>query len=373
MQSINKKKFSAPLFLYFTLCIAIYIFFVDNLNSSEFEGDIQQNEMIPKDECHTLDRIKNDESISDYRDNYVPCEFRGESAAWIYADIFLLCVFLFGGILAARILNSKRMIFYIGILALFYFGVIRGGCICPIGAVSNITVGMIYPGFCGIGTAIIFLLPLLTALIAGRIFCSCACPIGILQDIFPGKSFFFKKSAFTRKFFWLLPASILILTVSSAIMSGVFLICILDPYKPIFFTGHALFSEFIAWISGKLPEHKIVWACGAAAWGLTGIAFAAGFLLSRPFCRLICPYGVILAAVSKLSLFKRYIVSSGCKNCLACLKVCPVQAIYLDEKSQRLNISNSACIQCGKCSTSCKHNAIKFGASAQSREFNISV
>jgi NAD-dependent dihydropyrimidine dehydrogenase PreA subunit len=47
----------------------------------------------------------------------------------------------------------------------------------------------------------------------------------------------------------------------------------------------------------------------------------------RPFCRFICPYGVILGLFSRVSFFKTKITKKECINCDLCHNACPVDAI----------------------------------------------
>ena len=74
-------------------------------------------------------------------------------------------------------------------------------------------------------------------------------------------------------------------------------------------------------------------------------AVLSSMLIKRPFCRVICPLGLILSFFNRVSLF-RLEVSSACNRCDVCQKLCPVDIkVYEDPNSDQ-------CIRCLDC-TAC--------------------
>ncbi len=63
------------------------------------------------------------------------------------------------------------------------------------------------------------------------------------------------------------------------------------------------------------------------------------------------------AAVCK-DLIEYSVIEELCKGCLACMKVCPANAITGEKKKPHL-ISADICIKCGACFDVCKFNAVK--------------
>ena len=63
-----------------------------------------------------------------------------------------------------------------------------------------------------------------------------------------------------------------------------------------------------------------------------------------------CPGGVCRDLIT-------YIVNDDCTGCLACLKVCPVEAIT-GEKKQKHIIDQDKCDRCGSCYAVCNFDAI---------------
>ena len=161
--------------------------------------------------------------------------------------------------------------------SVIYYGFVRGGCICPVGAAPNAAMGILWPEACGRATSMLFLLPLVAAFFFGRGFCSSACPLGALQHFVSGK----------RCFNWpswssLIPALILFGTVFFALKSMFFLICFLDPYRIIFAQGRVCVSELNEMIFNGAPvEPFLVFAGNWIAWGVFGLALAASYFIPR--------------------------------------------------------------------------------------------
>ena len=63
-------------------------------------------------------------------------------------------------------------------------GLLAGGCICPIGAIQNVTLALFDPTYALPWTvAVIFVLPILFTLFFGRTFCAAVCPLGAVQEL----------------------------------------------------------------------------------------------------------------------------------------------------------------------------------------------
>jgi hypothetical protein len=75
----------------------------------------------------------------------------------------------------------------------------------------------------------------------------------------------------------------------------------------------------------------------------------AGFFISRPACKYICPLGAIAMAFNRISLVRKK-TTENCKGCLSCRNDCPMEVDCRESKD---------CIMCMNCSN-CKFNGIKF-------------
>ena len=80
--------------------------------------------------------------------------------------------------------RSRNGVMLLSIGALAYFGFYRKGCICPIGAIQNVTLSLVDPRYLiSFGVIAFFFLPLVAALLFGRVFCGGVCPLGAVQDL----------------------------------------------------------------------------------------------------------------------------------------------------------------------------------------------
>jgi polyferredoxin len=339
------------LFLVFSQCFSL--FFCEN----SFAGEIPEDQTVGSESLeagrHPTGDINHSEDISVFRDKYLPVEYYPESFDWRVADIIALGFLLFIGSALVFHKRARKNLRIFAFIALLYFGIIRGGCICPVGSVGNLIIGIKYPEAAGVYVALLFLLPMIAALVSGRVFCSAACPIGAVQN------FFTKNNALKlpRKILFLsrmIPVIILVLLIFAALKNAFFLICSLDPYKPLFFAGTSVVAEISSVLTGKFSESGISWASGIYDWLIFFTVIIIGYWFPKPFCRLLCPYGAVLGLISLISLRQRTLPEDKCNLCRACEKKCPVQAIQSNKKTEKIQISAYNCIQCGLCSELCK-------------------
>ena len=301
--------------------------------------------------------ISSNEVMSSYREQYRPQQYMPESDALIVVDIIMLAaILILGGVMVWRHVHSGR--FWIpALVTLLYFGLIRGGCICPVGAVSNMTIGLKHPEMIGVSTGVMFLLPLVVAIIMGRVFCVAGCPIGAVQQFLSGRRQL-KIPVLPHAILRTLPVAALAATVWLAIHGTCFLVCLLDPYKTAFFFGYGWIQRLLHGVQGGLVETGVLWVGDLMAWGMFAGAVLLGIWVYRPFCRFVCPYGVLLGLFSVVAFKRRQIEQSQCVQCGTCVKNCPVHAITSDPVTKKVLISSYHCIQCNRCSSYCRKSGI---------------
>lgn len=206
--------------------------------------------------------------------------------------------------------RSRRGILWLSVFTLAYFGFYRNGCICPIGSIQNVTLAIFDPAYkISVTVLLFFLLPLVFALFYGRTFCAAACPLGAIQDLVVIRPV--SVSGWVKKTLSFIPHVYLGLAVLFAATGTDFIICRYDPFVGIFR------------LDG--PYTMIV----------LGIAFLVlGLFFARPYCRVFCPYGVLLNWMSRFSRRHMTITPSECINCRLCAGSCPFDAIEAptDEK-----------------------------------------
>ena len=136
----------------------------------------------------------------------------------------------------------------------------------------------------------------------GRIFCGAVCPLGAIQDFFvfrPMKVPSWLESSLRLLAYLYLGLAVLFVATGSA-----FAICRYDPFVSFFR------------LSGRF--YMIV----------IGICMLViGLFIARPYCRFLCPYGIILRQLSKLSRWRVTITPDDCIKCRLCEDACPFGAI----------------------------------------------
>lgn len=220
-----------------------------------------------------------------------------------YFDVFVLVVFL--GLASWLVIKkrSRRGVLWLSVFALAYFGFYRLGCICPIGAIQNVTLSFFDATYSiSIIVLLFFLLPLITTLFYGRTFCAGVCPLGAIQDLVIIKPISLPK--WLNKTLGLIPYVYLSLAVLFAATGTDFIICRYDPFVGIF----RMDAKFLMVV--------------------LGVAFLLlGMFVGRPYCRFLCPYGVLLSWMSRFSKKHVTITPSECIQCKLCSNSCPFDAI----------------------------------------------
>lgn len=222
---------------------------------------------------------------------------------WEYIDAGVLVVTL---ALAAYLVLRKRCrkgIFILMVFSLVYFGFFRKGCVCSIGTIQNVALTAFDSAYAiPITVLIFFALPLVFTLFFGRVFCGAVCPLGAIQDvvlIHPIKVPQWLESALRLIAYIYLGAAILLAATGS-----MFIICRYDPFIGFFRLG--------------------------ANWNilvLGGCLLLIGAFIGRPYCRFLCPLGVIFRQFSRLSKWRVTITPSDCIKCRLCEDACPFGAI----------------------------------------------
>jgi ferredoxin len=242
----------------------------------------------------------------DFESGYVYPEqhfFVPKEALWSYIDIALL-VILMSFVAWAVIKKQVRYpVILTSIFSIVYFGFFRNGCVCSVGAVQNVALALGNSDFSiPLFVLLLFILPIIFALFFGRVFCAGVCPLGALQEVVNVKNY--KLSKVVTSVLSVFPWIYLGLAVLFAITNSGFIICQYDPFVGIFR------------MDGEFP---------LILFGVILLVFS--IFTGRPFCRFICPYGVILNLFSRVSFWKIKITKKECINCDLCYNACPVDAI----------------------------------------------
>lgn len=175
-------------------------------------------------------------------------------------------------------------------------------------------------GFAGL------LVVLLLSLLLGRFFCGYLCPAGAVQEI-----------AYHAPVPKINPRYRFALMVVRAAFFIVFL------------AAAFLFSASLLALFGLRDFFHLSLTAGS-------VVFAAIVILSfffyRPFCRLICPYGFLLALAAAKSRCKIE-RTDACIECKNCEKICPTDESKRDD-------TKAECYLCGRCIEACPKDALVY-------------
>lgn len=170
--------------------------------------------------------------------------------------------------------------------------------------------------------AVIFFLILFIVItvLAGRVYCSSICPIGAIQELLSKAPVPKISIPYNR-----------VVLVFHLIIGGIF-------------AGYALFLS--ACLFKCMGIRSFFFLDFSSEWfWLFAIIMALGLFVYRPFCRFICPYGLLLTVASYFSRF-RLRRTDACIECGKCEMICPTREAYQDS-------TKAECFLCGRCTQIC--------------------
>ncbi len=226
--------------------------------------------------------------------------------------------------------------------AITLFGVVLGSDPSPMGTVKDAIVlfgakHAVFPP--RLAALAVFLL---LVVLANKFICAWGCQLGALQDLLfrlsrdsSGRSLFkqYKPAfAFTNTvriiFFCLITAA--------ALVWGWDLVEPVDPFK---IYNPALLKT--------------------AGWLFLGALLAASLFIYRPWCQLLCPFGLTGWLAEKVSVFKIKVNYSTCISCGACARACPSTVMKAILRRDKVIPD---CFACGECQQVCPTRSISFSA-----------
>lgn len=199
--------------------------------------------------------------------------------------------------------RSRRGLFATSVFSLLFFGFYRQGCICPVGSTQNVAAAIFLPDV-GISWIVVsfFVMPLLFSLFFGRVFCASVCPLGAMQELVAIAPI--RISPALERVLGMGKYIYLGLAILGVATGAGFLICRYDPFVRIYRMDDN-FAMLIA----------------------AGLILLVGVFIARPYCRFLCPYGVLLGWMSRFSKHHLEIPPSPCVECRLCEDSCPYNAI----------------------------------------------
>lgn len=222
--------------------------------------------------------------------------------------------------------RKRSWSFALTVASLAYFGFYRQGCICPIGSIQNVSVALTDPTYSiPMVVTAVFFLPLVVAMFVGRAFCGGVCPLGAIQELVVLKPVQVPRRI--DRALGLLKYAYLLIAVILAIQPTIardFVICRFDPF--IGFFRRDGFAHMMA---------------------LGGGFLVLGMFVGRPYCRYLCPYGVLLSWCTRLARRGVTITPGKELDCGLCTNACPYGAI------DKMRAVRKDCLYCARCYPSC--------------------
>ncbi|MGQ9688633.1 MAG: 4Fe-4S binding protein [Desulfobaccales bacterium] len=228
---------------------------------------------------------------------------------------------------------------------------------CPVGALQNFlgTIRASSGSFPKVGGIVLGYLGFIGVLV-GRLPCGWLCPFGLIQDLLhniPSPKF-----SLWRPLRWLKYVVLVVLVV----LMPLFLVDKFGLGEPWFCkllcpAGTLLGAFPMLAIKPTLWENLGFWFWNKILW--LAVIVVGAVLISRFFCRLLCPLGAFYSLFNRHSLVKLDFVEGNCVHCLACVSACPTGVRPYEERDSR------DCILCLKCVEACHFGALNIGLRRQ--------
>ncbi len=249
------------------------------------------------------------------------------------------------GFLKGKIFTGRTKLFCVPVLNCYACPGALGSC--PIGAMQAVIGSRHRFPFLVLGTLMLF------GVVCGRLLCGFLCPFGLIQDLLyciplPKRKVPRKIDKRLRH----LKYAILV----------IFVLLIPALTSNAFGTGEPGFCKYICpagTLEGGVPlllanenlrqavGFLFSWKCAVLLAVLIG-----SMLVSRFFCRYLCPLGAFYALFHRFALYQMQVRTERCIGCGKCDAVCPMA---LDVRKE---IAGGECIRCGRCKAICPTKAI---------------
>ena len=229
----------------------------------------------------------------------------------------------------------RNWLYFVGVAV---FGVALGADPSPMGTVKDAIVlygtsGAVFPP-----RLIALVVFLLLVVAANKFICSWGCQLGVLQDLL----FRLGRASGLRQYKPAFAAVNAVRVLFFLAMTGAALLFGLDLVEPV--DPFKIYNPL---------------AAGSWGWGFITLLLGASLLVYRPWCHLLCPFGLVGWLAEKISIYRITVNYSACLACGACEKACPSTVMGAILRRDR---SIPDCFSCGDCLAVCPAKAVSFSA-----------
>ena len=207
---------------------------------------------------------------------------------------------------------------------------------CPIGILQQSIIDGQFPFF-AFGSLGVY------GIIFGRTFCGWACPFGTLHDILGPRN---RRKEIKTQNYWYIKYAILFLALLLAWYALDTIFCKFCPSGSLFAAiPFRVFYPEAAEFGFFFYIHMITLA----------LTIVLAILISRFWCRYLCPLGAVAGAFNKVSILTIEWNEEKCQNCEDCLKTCKMGITKMEDIGR-----STDCILCGRCIEACPEKALSF-------------
>jgi len=224
--------------------------------------------------------------------------------------------------------SKVRLAFLIGGVLIFgfLFGLLipGGSNPNPVASLRTLLASVLVRGRLVLPVAAMLAILLLAVWISNKSICGWACQLGLLQDLLHRVNL-----PKWEPPFWL--------------SNGVRIVAFLGLVGGLAAAG-------IDWIGLVDPFHifsfNVTWGVGL----FSAVILAASLFVYRPWCRFLCPFGLVGWLLEQVSLMRPRLKRDVCKECQLCVKACPSGAMADFYEGSALHAD---CFACGACIEAC--------------------
>lgn len=218
---------------------------------------------------------------------------------------------------------------------------------CPIGAMQAVANSPGHRlGFYAIG----FVLAI--GVVLGRVVCGFLCPFGLLQELLhkiPTPKLHLPKWMTYIKY-GILAVFVILLPAFLADETGV-----RSPSFCKFICPVGTLEGGIPILASHPELRALLGSIFTLKMGILIAVIIGSVLISRCFCKVMCPLGAIYGLLNKVSIYGMDIDNAKCVSCGKCASICP-----MDTDPAR-NPNSAECIRCGRCITACPTSSLSAG------------
>ncbi|MCS7001668.1 MAG: 4Fe-4S binding protein [Dehalococcoidia bacterium] len=186
-----------------------------------------------------------------------------------------------------------------------------------------------------------------TAAILNAFFCGWACPIGAAQEaVFAIGRFARRRFRWAHRHLDALRCLVRPLAGPGSSWRALRLALLAA-------TAFGVLNTTVVVIQGRRQPYRDLWWFYDVAFlssvTLGALTLVSGLVVERPFCRLLCPAGLVIGAAARISPFRVVRTATACSDCAVCAKKCPM-GIPVDQMPV---VASPDCVMCLVCVGAC--------------------